>query len=94
MKKKPAKVCKGDQFSGLYMGTQFSGVVTCVESNASGYACDRTDVRVWIALDAPITYSGGVCRMTGEELVMSCDRVNGGLVRTDIKFSNVKLRKG
>jgi hypothetical protein len=90
----PQNIKTGDIFRGLYMGSEFTGTVTSVSSNQSGWTGDENHARVSIKVNADVMSNGWARRKAGEEIVMDCARVAGGLVRNDPRFTNLRLRRG
>lgn len=99
---KPAaqKITKGLRFRGLYMGAPFTGVVTRIESDASGYVGTLNDVRIYVQIDADIIapevidLDGTVIpsfkrRSVGDCVIMLGTNEKGLITRTDDKFSNL-----
>lgn len=89
-----SKINKGDIFFGLYMGCEFSGTVSSVEGNQSGYRSDNNHVRVSITLDADVMEAGRVRHQTGDLLIMDCVTVGEGrLKKEDPRYKNITLRQ-
>lgn len=90
-----SKIKKGDILFGVYMGYEFSGTVSAIESNQSGYASDANHVMVSIKLDKDMVWEKGWVRAkAGEEIMMDCLSVgNGYLKREDTRYKNITLRQ-
>lgn len=89
------KINKGDIFFGVYMGYEFSGTVSAIECNQSGYAIDANHVMVSIKLDKDMVWDKGWVRAkAGEEIMMDCRAVGNGLLkREDSRYTKLTLRQ-
>lgn len=94
----------GTKIRGCYMGAPFTGTVAGIESDSSGYADMRNAQRIWITVDAAIIAPRWVAecgtvvesfarRQAGESIIMNVEKVTGGLVRRDDKYSDVRIAK-
>ena len=83
------KVSRNDDIRGSYMGSDFSGRVTCVETDQSGYRGTENDCRVFIQVDAdmPSTrHEGWMLRKAGDCIIMGGTLLRGRFTRDDGKF--------
>lgn len=94
----------GTKIRGIYMGSPFTGTVAGIESDASGYADMRNAQRISIRTDAPIVaprwiaecgtvVESFVRRQAGESIILHVEKVAGGLVRRDDRYTDLRIAK-
>ncbi len=94
----------GTKIRGNYMGCAFTGVVTGIDCDHSGYR-DMMNVQYitikndaaiiaprWIAECGTVVESF-VRRQAGEGIMLTVEKVAGGLVRQDSKYSNLRIAR-
>jgi len=85
---------RNDTIRGSYMGNEFTGRVSSIETDASGYAGTQNDCRVFIQLDADMwdaRHEGWKRREAGEAVIMLGELRNGLFTRTDSKFEWARI---